>query len=135
VANTDIREDMDQVGIPYPTPENFTQTTLFSTGFDYINERYIQPTWVTATPEEMDMSTDNHELDRFVPRPERVYRLKQEVARANGLKCMWTVGRAAGDRTLPDGTIVKYPEGSKVLQVNYDPATAVPRYERPHGSL
>lgn len=54
VGNTDIREDMDQVDIPYPTPENFTETTLFSTDFDYINYRYLTPTWVTATPDEME---------------------------------------------------------------------------------
>lgn len=28
-----------------------------------------------------------------------------------------------------------FPKGSKILQLNYDPETAVPEYEKPEGSL
>lgn len=133
--NTDIREDMDQVDIPYPTPENFDQNTVLKTGFDYIEDRFLSPTWVTATPDEMDQTTDGHVLDKFMPRPDIAYRLKPDVAHSHGLKCSWKLGSTAKDIQLPDGTILKFPEGSKVLQLDYDPETAVPKYEKLDGSL
>jgi hypothetical protein len=57
IANTSIREDMDQVDVPYPTPESFDQEEAFSTGFNYVDERYMNPTWVTATPDELETPT------------------------------------------------------------------------------
>lgn len=88
IGNIDIRENMDEVEIPYPTPDNFTQDSVFATGFKYIKDRYMTPTWITAEPDEMEESRDEEELERFVPRPEVVYRLKEDVARANGLQVM-----------------------------------------------
>lgn len=127
IANIDIRESMDSVDIPYPTPDDFTQDKVYSTGFDYNRHRYTVPAWVTAEPDEMEENRDDEVLKSFVPRPEVVYRLKEEVARANGLMIIWTTGT---DRK--DG---KFPAGSKILQLRYDPETAVPRYEKPEGSL
>jgi hypothetical protein len=135
IANTDISEAMYEAGIPSPTPENFDQEQAFDTGFDYVNDRYMGPTWVTATPDELEESTKDDDLDNFAPRPEKVYRLKPDIARSNGLKSGWTSGADAKDVTLPAGTVLKFPEGSKVLQTRYDPETAVPMYERPKGSL
>ncbi|KAH3942949.1 hypothetical protein HBH70_126220 [Parastagonospora nodorum] len=135
IANTSIREDMDEVDIPLPTPEHFDQTEAFTTGFDYIADRYINPTWVTATPDELESSTDPADLDKFSPRPDIVYRLNPEAARDAGVKVSWTFGSEAVDVTMPDGTVLKFPQGSKVLQCEYDPETAVPRYVRPEGSL
>lgn len=135
IANTSIREDMDQVDIPLPTPEHFDQAEVFATGFDYIGDRYINPTWVTATPDELESSTDPADLDNFSPRPDIVYRLESGAARNAGLKARWTFGSDAHDVTMPDGTVIKFPEGSRVLQCDYDPETAVPRYVRPEGSL
>lgn len=126
IANTDIREDMDQVDIPYPTPEDFDQDAPYTSGNDYIGDRYLNPTWVMAAPDEMDETTGYNERDRFLPRPDIVYRLKSEVARASGLSHKWTIGTDAGKA---------YPAGSKVLQLNYDPKNVVPRYQRPEGSL
>ncbi|KAH7069561.1 hypothetical protein BKA63DRAFT_84924 [Paraphoma chrysanthemicola] len=136
VANTSIRDDMDQVGIPSPIPETFAQKTLFTLGIDFINERYTQPTWVTATPDELQVSTENSLRDKFLPRPDKLYRLKQDVAHAHGLKCAWTRGTPASDECGPgDEEVVEFPEGSLVLQLDYDPETVVPRYVRPEGSL
>ncbi|KAF1850316.1 uncharacterized protein K460DRAFT_382070 [Cucurbitaria berberidis CBS 394.84] len=101
--NTDIREDMDEVDIDYPTPENFEQDTLFKTGSDYIKERFINPTWVTATPDEIEETTDGQVLDTFMPRPDIAYRLRPQVARQHGLKSRWTLGSAARDVKRPDG--------------------------------
>ncbi|KAH7070055.1 hypothetical protein FB567DRAFT_539743 [Paraphoma chrysanthemicola] len=138
VANTSIRDDMQRVNIPFPIPETFTQETLFTTGIDFIKERYTQSTWITATPDELQTSTESSLLDRFLPRPEKVYRLPQDVARANGLKSSWTRGTLASLECGPgdeEGEVDGVREGSLVLQVEYDPKTVVPRYGRPEGSL
>ena len=135
-AHTSIRDDMDRVDIPYPTPGHFTQPTLFATGWDYINDRYLSPAWITATPDEIEESTDGDVLAQRRPRPNIAYRLKEEVARSNGLKCEWTiVGSEAQDVTLPDGTVMKFPQGSRSLQVKYDTEVSVPMYEKPEVSL
>ncbi|KAH7381416.1 hypothetical protein DE146DRAFT_285503 [Phaeosphaeria sp. MPI-PUGE-AT-0046c] len=123
IANIDIREDMDHAGIPYPTPADFDQDEPYASGNDYIGDRYLNPTWVTAAPDEMDETTGSAERDKFVPRPDVVYRLKSEVATANGLSHSWTVGTDAGTR------------GYKVLQLNYDPENVVPEYHKPEASL
>jgi hypothetical protein len=135
IANLSIDEDMDNADIPTPVPETFEQEEPMDSGFDVTEERYISPTWVTATTDELESSTDPADLENFAPTPDVVYRLKPEVARANGLICAWMFGSEAETVTAPDGKVVKFPEGSKVLQCEYDPETAVPRYERPEGSL
>jgi hypothetical protein len=135
IANTDIREDLDTVDIPYPTPENFDQEKVFGTGFDYIGGRYINPTWVVAVPEEMETSTDPEDLKNFAPPPSIVHRLKPEIAKRHGLKNGWTIASDAGEKDMPGGSKKTFPDGSKVLQLDYDPETAMPRYERPEGSL
>lgn len=123
IANIDIRENMDQVDIPYPTPEDFDQDEPYCSGNDYIGDRYLNPTWVTAAPEEMDATTDYGERHNFLPPPDVVYRLNAEVARANGLAHSWSIGSDT------------FPEGHKVLQLMYDPENVVPEYHRPEGSL
>jgi hypothetical protein len=126
---------MEVADIPLPVPENFDQDEAFNIGFDYVGDRYICPTWVTATPDEYEESTNEDDLGNFAPRPDIVYRLKPEAARSNGLQVRWTLGRDAEDVTLPDGTLLKFPEGSKVLQCKFDAETAMPTFERPKGSL
>jgi len=136
IGNSDIREDMDQVDIPLPTPEQFDQEELHHSGLDPIGDRYISPTSVTATPDEIEESTDEEALRVHAPpRPNVVYRLKPDVARQHGLKSQWSLASQAKDIELPDGTVLKFSEGSKVLNVAYDPETAVPKYQKPEGSL
>jgi hypothetical protein len=127
IANTDIREAMDTVGVPYPTPEGFTQETPYSLGFDPIRDRYMCPTWVTAEPDDMEESRDLNDRSNFMPLPEVVYRLKGDVAREHGLQARWTMGSDRQDD--------KFPMGSKILQLEYDPEHVTPTYEKPEGSL
>jgi hypothetical protein len=126
---------MECAGIPSPVPETFEQDTPYDTDFDYIADRYISFMWITATPDELETSTDLVDLEGFAPRLDVVYRLKPDVARENGLKCAWTFGREAKDVTAPDGRVVEFPKGSKVLQCKYDPGMVVPVYKRPEGSV
>jgi hypothetical protein len=126
---------MDEVDIPHPTPEHFDWSKIYRTGFHSINDRYLTPTGITASPDEIETTTDPEICSRFMCGCEKLYRLKADVAAANGLQVSWTTGSDARDRTLPDGMKVEFPKGSKVLQLNYDVETAVPGYERPEGSL
>ena len=127
ITNTDIREAMDEVGVPYPTPENFTQEKPYSLGFHPIKSRYICPAWVTAEPDDMEESRDLKDRSNFSPLPDVVYRLKEDVARKHGLKARWSIG---SDRQNDS-----FPQGSKILQLEYDPGHVTPRYEKPEGSL
>lgn len=127
IANIDIRESMSVVGIPYPTPEVFTQAKPYSLKLDPITTRYRGLTWVTAEPDEMEESTDLKDRSNFVPQPEVVYRLKRDVARVHGLQSIWMIGSDQNDS--------RFPKGSKILQLSYDLDHVVPRYEKPRGSL
>jgi hypothetical protein len=133
--HSSIEKDMESASIPSPVLETFEQDTPYDTDFDYIADRYISFTWITATPDDLEASIDPFDLEGFVPRHDVVYRLKLDVARENGLKCTWTFGRDAKDVTAPDGRVVEFPKGSNVLQCEYDPGTVVPIYERLEGSL
>ncbi|KAF1941684.1 hypothetical protein EJ02DRAFT_466369 [Clathrospora elynae] len=137
IGNTDIREDLDTVNVPYLTPEDFDQDDVFKSDFDYVKDRYLSPTWVIASPEEIESSTNAEDLKNFSPPPEIVWRLKEGVARQHGLKSRWTLGSEPrdGEEKRPDGTVIAFPGGSKILQCEYDPEMAVPGYARPEGSL
>jgi hypothetical protein len=74
-------------------------------------------------------------LRNFSPPSSIVHRLKPEIAKQHGLKSGWTMASDASEVDMPDGSKKTFPEGSKSLQVDYDQETAVPRYERPEGSL
>lgn len=127
IANTDIREAMDAVDIPYPTPDEFVQSQPYSLGFDCVKSRYLDPAWVTAEPDDMEESRVLADRGNFLPQPEVVYRLKRDVARANGLTTSWAIGSSTKDQ--------RFAKGSMHLQLNYDPEHAVPQYEKPEGSL
>jgi hypothetical protein len=71
---------MECAGIPSLAPETFEQDTPYDTDFDYIADRYISFTWITATPDELETSTDPVDLEGFSPRLDVVYRLKRDVA-------------------------------------------------------
>jgi len=63
----------------------------------------------------------------FLPMPDVVYRLKDDVAREHGLKARGAFGSDRQDD--------RFPQGSKILQLEYDPEHVTPRYEKPEGSL
>jgi hypothetical protein len=134
IANTDICEDLDTVDIDYPTPENFDQEMVFSTEFDFIEDWYLSPTWVVTAQKEMETSADPEDLENFSPRPSIVHMLKPEIAKRNSLKSGLAMVSDAGAEDTLDGSKKTFSEGSKVLQLDYDPEKPVPRYERPEGS-
>jgi hypothetical protein len=125
-----IDEALSEVDVDTPIPETFMQSAPYGSDFHCIEDRYLNPTWVTAGPDEVEVSTDPADLANFAPLPSEVVRLKEDVARREGLKCAWTVGADEDDGEPGKGS-----KGSRVLQCDYDPETAVPRYERPEGSL
>ena len=104
---------MERAGIPYVTPEEFTQSTLYASGWDYINDRYLASAMVVLPPDEIEESTDSNVLSQWRPPPRIVYRLKEEVAKSNGLTCKWNtaVRDEPEDVTLPDGNVLSFPKG------------------------
>ncbi|CAN9124461.1 unnamed protein product [Alternaria sp. RS040] len=136
VANTYISNDLWHVNVHIPIPDDFEQKTLFCSGANHIRERYSDPTWVIATPDELEDSTTLEAVGSIIPRPEIVYRVKKDIARQAGLESRWMVGSdASNECELPDGTHLAFPPGSKVVQSEYDPDVAIPVYTRPIGSL
>jgi hypothetical protein len=99
-------------------PETFEQDTPYDTDFDYIADRYISFTGITATPDHLEASIDPFDLEGFVPRHDVVYRLKPDVARESGLKCAWTFGRDAKDVMAPDGRAMEFPKEVKCCSVS-----------------
>ena len=136
VANTHISNDLWHVNVHIPIPDDFEQKTLFCSGANHIRERYNDPTWVIATPDELEDSRTLEAVGSIIPRPEIVYRVKKDIARQAGLESKWMVASdAPNECELPDGTNLTFPPGSKVLQSEYDPDVAIPVYKRPIGSL
>ncbi|RYN90780.1 hypothetical protein AA0119_g10902 [Alternaria tenuissima] len=136
VANTHISNDLWHVNVHIPIPDDFEQKTLFCSGSNHIRERYNDPTWVIATPDELEDSATLEAVGSIIPRPEIVYRVKRDIARQAGLESKWMVASdAPNECELPDGTNLTFPPGSKVLQSEYDPDVAIPVYKRPIGSL
>jgi hypothetical protein len=136
VANTHISNDLWHVNVHIPIPDDFEQKTLFCSGTNHIRERYNDPTWVIATPDELEDSTTLEAIGSIIPRPGIVYRVKKDIARQAGLESKWMVASdASNECELPDGTNLTLPPGSKVLQSEYDPDVAIPVYKRPIGSL
>jgi len=136
IANTDIRNDLETVDVPCPIPEILVQNKIFCMGFDHIKYRYVSPTWVIAIPDELEESTNGRDLDNFIPRPEVVYRIKEDIAREAGLKSAWMIASdRSGEVKLPNGTKIALPPRSKVVQSTYDPDVAMPVYQKPEGSL
>jgi hypothetical protein len=134
VANITIGENLASVNVPFPVPEDFTQNTLFSTGVDYMQAEFIAPTWIVATPDEMEETIDDEILSRVKPKPASMYRLKPDVARQHGYKNQWVVADKVR-ATLVGDTVATFPRGSLVLQMNYDPNLVKRDYQRPEGSL
>ena len=75
IANTGIRVVMSNTGIPWLVPEGFTQEKPYSIGLDYVKDRYLNPTCVTAEPDEMEESVEWEVLKTFLSGPEVVYRI------------------------------------------------------------
>ncbi|KAI1413427.1 hypothetical protein F5Y13DRAFT_29648 [Hypoxylon sp. FL1857] len=136
IGNMSIQEDLGNCGVDLPVSEDYEQPEVWgSGGLDIGDFRKSQNAWVTAEPGEFEESTDEDMRKRFMPMPEKVGRLKDDVAKQIGVKTQWTICQKAGPKKLPDGTTKEFPEGSVVLQLKYDPDFPWPPYKWPEGSL
>lgn len=136
IANITIEEDLDGCGVDFPVKENFEQPEICDAGgLDIAQDRRTQDAWVTAEPGEFEVSTDEELRKNYAPMPDRVGRLKENVAKEAGLQNRWAFCGNAGPRDLPDGTRKEFPEGSVVFQLYYDPDFDWPPYKWPEGSL
>lgn len=138
-----IREDLDILGVGYPTLEDYDQGEVYTTGQKYSGgdgggDFEATAAHVTAEPGEYEETTDLAILNTCIPLPKKLYRLKPEVAQKSCLQSQWTprINTSAGRQvTLPDGTKKAFPEGSLLLKVNYAPDFVCEDYQRPEGSL
>lgn len=136
IANMGIGEDLENCGVEMPLRNDFEQPEVSDCGgLDMREELWSHDVWVTAEPGEYDESTDKNLRDNFSPRPDKVARLKESVAKSAGLVNDWTFIDDARDVELPDGTTKKLPKGSIVLQLKYNPEFPRPAYKWPKGSL
>ncbi|CAN9150396.1 unnamed protein product [Alternaria alternata] len=136
VANTHISNDLWHVNVHIPIPDDFEQKTLFCSGTNHIRERYNDPTWVIATPDELEDSRTLEAVGSIIPRPEIVYRVKKDIARQAGVESKWMVASdAPNECELPNKTNLTFPPSNKVVQSEYDPDVAIPVYKRPIGNL
>ncbi|PSN74047.1 FAD-binding domain-containing protein [Corynespora cassiicola Philippines] len=124
-----IREDLDILGVGYPTLEDYDQGEVYATRQKYGEgdgggDFEATAAHVTAEPGEYEETTDLAILSTCIPLPNKLYCLKPDVARENRLQSQWTprINASAGrEVTLPDGTRKTFPEGSLLLKVNYAP--------------
>ncbi|KAJ4258933.1 hypothetical protein NW762_008020 [Fusarium torreyae] len=136
IANMSVEEDLDNCGVEMPFTNNFHQPELNDCGgIDFEEQQWHQDAWVTAEPGEFEESTDDKLRDNFMPRPDKVARLKEEVAQVVGLLSSWTIPSESRPVELPDGTKKTFPDGSVVLQQRYNPEHPWPEYTWPDGSL
>ncbi|KAI1262075.1 hypothetical protein F5Y18DRAFT_187548 [Xylariaceae sp. FL1019] len=136
IANMSIGEDLDNAGVEMPVTEHFVQEEVSDCGgLDMEDERNSHDAWIVAGPGEFEESTDEELRNNFMPRPDKVARLKEHVAKANGLVNRWTLCGGVRPRKMPDGSLQEFPKGSVTLQLRYDPHFEWPAYKWPEGSL
>ncbi|KAI6756915.1 hypothetical protein HG530_011513 [Fusarium avenaceum] len=136
ISNMSIFEDLDNCGVDSPIANDFKQPELDDCGgMDFEDQQWYQDVWVTAEPGEFEESTDPKHLDNFSPRPDKVARLKKDIAKSVGIVSDWTFIGDAEPIDLDNGKKKKFPPGSVVLQQRYNPDFAWPKYKWPKGSL
>jgi hypothetical protein len=136
IANIDIDEDLDNCGVDRPLKNDFWQPEVSDCGgMDMEDQQRYQDVEVTAEPGEFEETRDNVLLENFSPQPEKLGKLKYEVARTAGLLAPWTFIGKAGTVGMPDGSQKTFPVGSIVLQQRYDPDFPWADYKWPEGSL
>ncbi|KAI0832174.1 hypothetical protein F5Y06DRAFT_189655 [Hypoxylon sp. FL0890] len=131
-----IQDNLGYWGVEFPVKEDFEQPEVSANGgLDTGDLRKSEEAWVTAEPGEFEESTDKNLRKMFKPMPDRVGRLKDDVAKQIGVKTQWSTCQKAEPKKLPDGTTKEFPEGSVVLELTYDLDFPWPPYEWPEGSL
>ncbi|KAI6088290.1 hypothetical protein F4821DRAFT_234185 [Hypoxylon rubiginosum] len=136
IANMSIQEDLDSCGVESPVPENFEQPEVWASGgLDMEREYRSQVAWITAEPGEFEESTDEALRANFMPKPDRVARLREGLAEEVGLVNGWTIPSNSRLRVMSGGIIKEFPEGSVILQLRYNPDVPWPAYKWPEESL
>ena len=136
IANMDIEEDLDYAEVERPLRNDFWQPEVSDCGgLDMVDQQRYQDVEVTAEPGEFEESREKELLDNLSPRPDKVGKLKDEVARAAGILASWTFIGDADPVDLPDGSQKTFPAGSVRLQHTYDPDFLWPEYRWTEGSL
>ncbi|KAK1853350.1 hypothetical protein CCHR01_03977 [Colletotrichum chrysophilum] len=136
IANIDIMEDLDNCGVEMPLTGDYEQSTISNCGgMDMEEQQSHQQLWFTAEPGEFEESTDPNHLDNFRPRPEKVAKLYENLAKEDGIVAHWTIPSPARSVKLPDGSKKTFPEGSIILQHTWNPQFPWPEYKWPEGSL
>lgn len=136
IANMSIGEDLENAGVEGPVKNDFVQPEVSDCGeMDMKEQQRHQAVQVTAEPGEFEETSDHALLETVSPQPEKLARLKDEIARAAGLLASWTLISKARPVNMPDGSQKTFPAGGIVLQQNYDPDFPWPEYKWPEGSL
>ncbi|KAI4709237.1 hypothetical protein J4E89_005985 [Alternaria sp. Ai002NY15] len=136
IANIDIDEDLDNAEVERPLKNDFFQPLVSDCGgMDMREQQRDQDVEVTAEPGEFEETREKALLENFSPQPDKLGKLKDEVARAAGLLAAWTFVDEAQPVDMPDGSQKTFPAGSVVLQQKYDPDFPWPEYKWPEGSL
>ncbi|KAI1087060.1 hypothetical protein F5B19DRAFT_476861 [Rostrohypoxylon terebratum] len=107
IANMSIEEDLGNLGVDYPVPVDFEQSEVAGATEHYLDIgefRYDQTAYLTAYPGEYEISTDPEHRKCMAPMPDRVARLKEDVAKAAGIRDLsWTFVSDAEPRKQKDG--------------------------------
>lgn len=136
IGNIGMEEDLQAAGVEEPLKNDFVQPEVSDCGgMDMREQQREQAVDVTAGPGEFEESRDPALLENFLPRPEKLGKLRDEAARSAGLLAAWTWVGEAEPVDMPDGSQKTFPEGSVVLQQKYDPDFPWPEYKWPEGSL
>lgn len=136
IANIDIEEDLDNSGVKWPLRNDFKQPEVSDCGgLEMEEEQRYQDVVVTAEPGEFEETWEQALLENFSPQPNKLGKLKDEVARAAGILALWTFISEAEPVDMPDGSQKTFPTGSVVLQHRYNPDFPWPEYKWPEGSL
>ncbi|TKX27520.1 hypothetical protein C1H76_0358 [Elsinoe australis] len=135
IVNITIGEDLEEVGGEIPLQKGFVQTEPKDYQMDIEVEERRLPTSVTVEPGEWEESRSEEDRSNFFPRPDRVVRLTEVVAKRTGMSKEWTIANPAMDLTEADGTIRKFPEDSLLLSLTFDDLEKKPRYIKAEGSL
>ncbi|KAI0891433.1 hypothetical protein F4806DRAFT_482544 [Annulohypoxylon nitens] len=139
IANMSIEEDLGNLGVDFPVTVDFEQPEVAGATEHDLNIgefRYDQPAYFTAYPGEYEISTDLEHRKNMAPMPDRVARLKEDVAKAAGIRdTRWTFVSDAEPRKQRDSTVKEFPEGCVSFQHKYNPDFPWPPYKWPEESL
>lgn len=117
-----MAEDLLNCGVVFPLTETFTQPRVWDVGGGW--SAYNQTVWVTADADEIDYNEDNGAA-----------RLKDHIAKENGLLNSWTKPLSPKPIKLSNGHIHRFSPSSVVLQCRFNPDHPWPPYKRLDGSL